>query len=103
MEGALLALGQGDIGVAALVVAEGAELGDGVDAEGVVAGGGEVPGEGHDAVPAVLDPVVAAGLADPTPEESPAACRRPAFRGRRRRLPRWVSWPWISGWNCWTW
>ena len=34
-------------------------------------GEGEVPGEGHDAVPAVVDPVVA-GFADPAPEESPA-------------------------------
>ena len=32
-----------------------------------------MPGEGHDAVPAVLDPVVAARLPDPAPEESPAA------------------------------
>ena len=70
VEGAFFARRQGDVGVVLLVVAQVAEFLDGVNAEGVVGGGAEVPGEGHDAAPAVVRPV--AGFADPAPEESAA-------------------------------
>ena len=70
VEGAIFACRQSEVRVAAFVIAEVAEFVDGVDAESVVGGGGEVPGQGHDAAPAVLSPV--ARFADPAPEESAA-------------------------------
>ena len=64
------------------VVAQVAKFLDGADAEGVVGGGAEVPGEGHDAAPAVVRPV--AGFADPAPEEAAALVVDERFGARQQ-------------------